>query len=139
MVRMLSAILLVAACSAPAASAGAGAPPGPSESALVSAMGAHAACRAMLPGLRVTGWERATVKGLRSYQYGGPVAHHPLRRVVRRLPAGESAEWCWVQGAPHSGTLYGVVPNVAVQRAMTVSGPGEASIRGRMHGPPRVP
>jgi hypothetical protein len=95
-------------------------------------------CDSLLPGRRVQAWESVSVKDLRAYQYGGPVAHHPLGSTFPGVPAGHPAAWCWVQDGAQTGSLWGVVPGVGVGRAITITGPGPG-IHGVMKRPPQVP
>jgi hypothetical protein len=87
----------------------------------------------------VLGWDRADVAELRTYQYGGPVAHLPLQSAFPDVPAAARAAWCLVRQGAGSASLWGAVPGWQPQRAITITGPGEDRYRGDMHGPPRVP
>jgi hypothetical protein len=99
---------------------------------------AHATCEAMLPGRDVQAWQSVTVRDLRAYQYGGPVASFPLEHAFAGAKPAQSGAWCWVRTDRNTGDLWGAVQDHGVGLAITVSGPG-GQPHGVMSGPPHVP
>jgi len=92
----------------------------------------------MLPGRTIQAWQQVSVRDLWNYQYGGPVAHHPLAGHFGQASPGQKAAWCWVRDDGDTATLWGVVPGHGVGSAITVSGEG-GEPRGVMENPPFVP
>jgi hypothetical protein len=77
----------------------------------------------VFPKSALLGWTIATVGELRAYQYGGPVAHLPLRSAFIGVPSGERGAWCLLQQGSESSSLWGAVRGSAPGRAITVTGP----------------
>jgi hypothetical protein len=92
----------------------------------------------MLPGRTIQAWESVTVRDLRAYQYGGPVAHVPLQHAFSGAGPSQTGVWCWVRLDHDTGSLWGVVRGHGVGQAITVSGEG-GQPHGVMSGPPHVP
>jgi len=139
MIRLIlavSAAMLVVGCAAehvgrPAAVA--------ATSGGASLPSAERICRDTFPESMLLGWTSATVGQLRAYQYGGQVAHVPLRTLFVGVPSEERGAWCWLRQGPGSGSLWGAVLGSAPQRAIIVTGPGEDRFRGEMQNAPVVP
>jgi hypothetical protein len=93
----------------------------------------------MFPKSTLLGWTGATVGELRGYQYGGPVAHFPLRSAFAGVPSGERGAWCLLQQGSDTSSLWGAVRGSPPSRAITVTGPGEGRFLGDMHRAPVVP
>jgi hypothetical protein len=110
----------------------------PAWSGFEAASGPRAYCEAMLPGRTIQAWESVTVRDLRSYQYGGPVARFPLKDAFAGARPSQDAAWCWVRTSHLTGSLWGVVMDHGVGRAITVTGPG-GQPHGVMTRPPQVP
>ncbi len=128
--RTFATLLIAAALTATAAcSTAAGSAP---------ASGGRALCENMLPGRTIQAWESVSVRSLWGYQYGGPVAHHPLAGHFGGVRPGQAAAWCWVSDDKDTGSLWGVVPDHGTGRAITISGHG-GQPRGVMEHPPYVP
>jgi hypothetical protein len=92
-----------------------------------------------LPDQVVVGWMSATVGMLRTYQYGGPIPHVPLRRAFPGLANTDRGAWCIVRDAPNTSSLWGIVPDRHPRRVLTVTGPGSGRYRGRIDRPPQPP
>ena len=136
MIRLLSAALAMSAlagCAAHRADASGGAR---SHSSVRSAA---ALCRDTFAYSTVLGWDGTDVARLRAYQYGGPVAHVPIRSAFPGVPASAAGAWCLVRQGPDAASLWGAVSGSQPRRAITVTGPGEDRHRGKMQGPPVVP
>jgi hypothetical protein len=93
----------------------------------------------VFPTAVLLAWDPSTVGQLRAYQYGGPIAHHPLTHTFPGQPAHQPAAWCLLRAGPHTSTLWGAVATGQHGRAITVSGPGAGAYHGLMAQPPRVP
>ena len=100
---------------------------------------AHEVCGEVFPAAVLLGWGPTTVGQLRAYQYGGPIARHPLTRAFPGQAADQPAAWCLLRAGSHSSTLWGTIASGQHGRAITVSGPGADTYRGLMTQPPRVP
>jgi hypothetical protein len=88
---------------------------------------------------RVLGWESTTVAQLRSYQFGGPIAHRPLQHAFPGSARTRLAAWCLLRDGPNTASLWGTLASGRRQHAITISGPGAADYRGPMTAPPQVP
>src|SRR6266487_2072323 len=114
MIRLLSAALAMSAlagCAAHRADPSGGARSHSSAAAL---------CRDTFTHSTVLGWDGADVAQLRAYQYGGPVAHVPLRSAFPGVPASAAGAWCLVRQGPDSASLWGAVSGSQPRRAITV-------------------
>ncbi len=100
--------------------------------------GARATCESMLPGRTIQAWESVTVSDLRSFQYGGPVAHVPLEHAFTGAGPAAQGVWCWVRVDQRTGSLWGAVKDHGAVQALTVVGPG-GQPHGLMSGPPQPP
>ena len=96
-------------------------------------------CVRTFPRRTVLGWDTATVAQLRAYQFGGPIAHHPMGDAFRGTPVDHVGVWCLLKDATNASSLWGAVAGNEPRRAITVTGPGEGHFRGQMAGPPLVP
>jgi hypothetical protein len=99
----------------------------------------YADCLRAFTGGRVLGWEPTTVAHVRSYQYGGPIAHRPLQHAFPGTAGSRHAAWCLVRTGPDTASLWGALASGRRQHALTISGPGAANYRGLMTAPPQVP
>jgi len=111
------------------------APPPATSASAGSQVSAERMCRDAFPRATVLGWRDANVADLRAYQYGGPVAHFPLRTAFVGVSPARRGAWCWLGEGPDSGSLWGVVPGSASQRAIGITGTGEGRFRGQMNVP----
>jgi hypothetical protein len=96
---------------------------------------AFALCRQAFPGREVVSGTWTTVRDLRRYGYGGPVARHPLADAFPSAAPSDQAAWCWTKDAPDSYTAWGARAPDDIRRALTVSGPTNRT----PSGPPIVP
>ena len=80
-----------------------------------------ATCEAMLPGRTIQAWESVTVRDLRAYQYGGPVAHVPLEHAFAGAGAGQDGVWCWVRIDRTPGACGASSKGHGVGRAITMT------------------
>jgi anaerobic selenocysteine-containing dehydrogenase len=87
------------------------------------------ACRAALPGEHVVSAQRTTVGAVRTWGYGGPIQHRPLRTAFAAAPAPDQALWCWTRESARRVTAYAVHHGYAA-RAISVVGPGGGTPRG---------
>jgi hypothetical protein len=100
-------------------------------------MSAEKICRNTFPNRTVLGWMSANVAELRAYQLGGPVARFPLRSAFAGVAATYPGAWCVVREGAQSGSMWGAVPGLRPERAITITGPGAGSFLGELHRPLR--
>jgi hypothetical protein len=136
----VGAVALVAGCgSGPTASAHQGAARAGTPVAVhLAARPARSLCVAALPNRPISGWMPATVGALRSYQYGGPVAHRPLRSAFAGLSPAHPGAWCVRRDGSRAISLWGVVGGRCPRLAIKIVGPGIRPL-GLMDRPPQVP
>ena len=103
------------------------------------ASSARDTCRRTFPGQVVLGWASTTVDQMRAYQFGGPVAHRPLRDVFPASPGTRRGAWCLLRDTSASASLWAALGPAQRKRAITVSGPGATHHLGPMSQPPQVP
>ena len=111
----------------------------PMRVALTPAAIAAEVCGEVFPAAVLLGWSPSTVGQLRAYQYGGPIARHPLTRAFPGRTAHQPAVWCLLRVGPHSSTLWGAIASGQHGLAISLSGPGAGTYRGLMTQPPQVP
>jgi len=96
-------------------------------------------CEDAFPGEQLLAWGSTTVAELRSYGYSGPVTKHPLEGAFADQPGETGGTRCDVFVSGHTSRWWAVVEGTAPVRVLTITGPGEETLRGEVDGPPIVP
>lgn len=104
-----------------------------------TSISARALCRHAFPGRVLLAWASTTVNQMRAYQFGGPIAHRPLRHAFRTSAGARRGAWCMLRDRPVTASLWATLGPRDRQRTITISGPGAGDYLGPMRQPPRVP
>jgi hypothetical protein len=126
----ITVVVATAACTSAPASRGQSSGPS-TTTASARAATALDLCRHVLVGRHVVSGSWTTVGDLRSYGYGPPPQHQPMRDGFGTASDTDSAVWCWTVEWPDSYTAWGVRPQGEAMRAVGVTGPAMGVPSGR--------
>jgi hypothetical protein len=114
--------------------------PSPTPSASATPLSTQELCLTAFSKAELLAWSSGTVKDFRTYQYGGPKAHVPLKDAFPGVTDDTPGAWCGTKQSTSATTWWAVLAGQQPAKVITINGAGEGTYRGEVSPPSiRIP